>query len=173
MGSVSLGTRIEHVVDTRSVGFGCWLYRLTRGRITRLWRRRALVLTTVGRRSGLPRTVLVQFFPDGDDYVVVAANSGLPTHPGWYLNLKAHPQARIEVEGRTLAVRAAELDAEEAARFWPRVLATAPDYARYRRRTARVIPLLRLERVDPAARTSAAVSTHQPRRRPGAEGTRG
>ena len=49
-----LKTRIEHEVDTRSVAFGVWLYRRTGGRITRLWHRRAIVLTTTGRRSGRP-----------------------------------------------------------------------------------------------------------------------
>ena len=77
---------IEHEVDTRSVGFGVWMYRVTRGRVVRLWRRRAIVLTTTGRRSGRPRTVLVQVFADGPDLLVVAANSGLPRPPGWYFN---------------------------------------------------------------------------------------
>jgi deazaflavin-dependent oxidoreductase (nitroreductase family) len=142
--SEELKTRIEHLVDTSSVGFGAWIYRRTNGRLLKLWHRRALILTATGRRSGLPRTVIVQFFPDGHDLIVVAANSGLPTHPGWYFNLKAHPEARVEVEGRTLQVRAEQLSPEDAAAFWPRVLDAAPDYARYPRRTSRVIPLLRL-----------------------------
>lgn len=62
----------------------------------------------------------------------------------WYINLTVHPEAVVEVEGRTLRVRAEEMSDEDAAGFWPRVLATAPDYARYRARTSRVIPLLRL-----------------------------
>lgn len=55
--------RAEHRIDRRSVQVGAWLYRRTGGRITRLWRRRALLLTTTGRRTGLPRTVFLQFFP--------------------------------------------------------------------------------------------------------------
>lgn len=149
--SESLKTRIEHQVDTRSVRLGAWLYRLTRGRLSRLWHRRSLVLTATGRRSGLPRTVIVQFFPDGQDMVVVAANSGLPSHPGWYFNLMAHPEARVEVEGRTLQVLAKELSPAEAAAFWPRVLDAAPDYARYLRRTTRRIPLVRLVPLEPPA----------------------
>jgi deazaflavin-dependent oxidoreductase (nitroreductase family) len=137
-------TRWENAIDRHSVRLGAWLLRRTRGRIVRLWRRRALVLTTTGRRTGMPRTVVVQYFPDGRDFVVVAANSGMPTHPAWYLNLTAHPEARVEVEGRRLTVRASEMSAEEADGWWPRVLATAPDYARYRQRTDRRIPLLRL-----------------------------
>jgi hypothetical protein len=70
-------TRIEHEVDTRSVGLAAGLIRLTNGRIARLWRRQVLLLTTRGRKSGKERTVPLQFFPDGDDMIVVAANSGL------------------------------------------------------------------------------------------------
>jgi deazaflavin-dependent oxidoreductase (nitroreductase family) len=149
--SETVKTRAEHVIDTRSVRIGAWLYRRTNGRITRLWSRRALLLTTTGRRSGLPRTVIVQFFPDHDNLIVVAANSGMPNNPAWYLNLKAHPHARVEVEGQTLQIRAEELSATEAAQFWSQVLATAPDYARYRRRTTRTIPLLRLIPEDHSA----------------------
>lgn len=140
----TLRTRIEHAIDTRSVRFGAWLMRRTRGRAAHLWRRQALVLTTRGRRSGQLRTVVVQFFPDGDDLIVVAANSGMPKPPAWYLNLRDQPTARVEVDGRTVAVRAEELSEGEAAAAWLRVLATAPDYARFHSRTDRRIALLRL-----------------------------
>jgi deazaflavin-dependent oxidoreductase (nitroreductase family) len=95
--------------------------------------------------------------------IVVAANSGLPSPPGWYFNLTADPRARVEVGGRRLAVRAEELSAEEAAAFWPRVLQAAPDYARYPRRTSRPIPLLRLVPVTPATSSSKPVG-HRRRR---------
>jgi deazaflavin-dependent oxidoreductase (nitroreductase family) len=68
----------------------------------------------------------------------------MPTHPAWYVNLKADPRAHVEVEGRQFDVRAQQLSPGEAAAFWPRVLAVAPDYAKYRQRTTRSIPLLRL-----------------------------
>lgn len=137
-------TRIEHEIDTRSARFGTWLLRRTKGRIVRLWHRQALILTTRGRRTGLERTVPLQFFPDGDHMIVVAANSGLPAPPSWYFNLTADPRARVEVPGRTIEVHAEELSADEAAAFWPRVLEVAPDYARYPRRASRRIPLIRL-----------------------------
>jgi deazaflavin-dependent oxidoreductase (nitroreductase family) len=137
-------TRIEHEVDTRSVRLAAALIRLTKGRIARLWRRRVLLLTTRGRKSGQERTVPLQYFPDGENMIVVAANSGLSSPPGWYFNLTSDPLARVEVEGCTLRVRAEELSAEEAAAFWPRVLQVAPDYARYPKRTSRRIPMIRL-----------------------------
>lgn len=87
------------------------------------WHRRVLILTARGRLSGLPRSVMLQFFPDGHNMVVVAANSGLPAYPDWYLNLKAHPDAHVEVDSKTKQVRAQLMPAEDAAAFWPCVLA--------------------------------------------------
>ena len=139
-----LAMALEHWMDARSIPLAIWLLRRTKGRAARLWRRRVLVLTTLGRRSGRERTVVVQFFPDGSDMIVVAANAGMPSHPGWYFNLAGHPHATVEVDGRTIKVRAEELSHEQADAFWPHVLAIAPDYTRYRERTTRTIPLLRL-----------------------------
>ncbi|HET8758483.1 MAG TPA: nitroreductase/quinone reductase family protein [Solirubrobacteraceae bacterium] len=140
----AIRTQIEHQLDRRTVRLASWLLRRTGGRIARPFGRRALVLTTRGRRSGRARSVPVQYFPDGDAMVVVAANSGLPQPPAWYLNLRADPTATVELEGRRLQVRAEELPEAEATAFWPRVLATAPDYARYPERTGRRIALIRL-----------------------------
>ena len=161
-------TRIEHEADTRSALVGVRLLRLTRGRIVRPWRRHALIITTRGRRSGLERTVPLQFFPDGDDMIVVAANSGLASPPGWYFNLTANPRARVEVEGRTLDVHAEELSADDARAFWPRVLQVAPDYARYPKRTSRPIALIRLV----PATTSSVATSEPPARAPGSAGGR-
>lgn len=60
------------------------------------------VLTTRGRKSGKERTVPLQHFPNGEDLIVVAANSGLPSLPGWYFNLTANPRARVAVGGPML-----------------------------------------------------------------------
>ena len=137
--------RIEHAIDTRSVGFGVWLVRRTRGRATQLWHRRTIVLTTTGRRSGQPRTVLVQVFQHGPDLFVVAANSGLANHPGWYFNLLAHPHVVGEVDGVRHRLVAEVVPEEERDRRWREVvLRTAPDYAKYERRLGKVPPMFRL-----------------------------
>jgi deazaflavin-dependent oxidoreductase (nitroreductase family) len=139
-----LSTRLEHELDSRSVGLAAWLYRRTRGRIARLYRRDVLLLTTTGRRSGLQRTVPLQFFADGDDMVVVAANSGMATHPAWYLNLCDDPEALVEVGGNSVRVRAEEMSETDADAFRAVVLSRAPDYSRYLERTDRRIPMIRL-----------------------------
>jgi deazaflavin-dependent oxidoreductase (nitroreductase family) len=138
-------TRLEHAIDSRSVAVGVWLYRRTKGRITRPWHRRAIILTTRGRRTARPRTVLVQAFPHGSDLYVVAANSGLPHPPGWYFNLVADPRVVAEFDGQVLHMRAELLTADEAGRLWRHlVLAVAPDYEKYARRLGRVPPMFRL-----------------------------
>jgi deazaflavin-dependent oxidoreductase (nitroreductase family) len=103
-----------------------------------------VLLTTRGRKSGREHSVLLQSFPEGENMVLVAANSGKPTQPDWFLNLKADPTARVEFMGRTLRMRAEQLPEDEAAALWPRILRHAPTYVMYRKATDRVIPLMRL-----------------------------
>jgi F420H(2)-dependent quinone reductase len=98
---------LNYELDKRLGGLGVGLYRLTGGRIAR--KVDVLILTTRGRRSGKTRTVLLQFFPDGANLVIVAANSGRSSHPGWFYNLKATPTVRVQVMDPILQVRAEEL----------------------------------------------------------------
>lgn len=139
-----LGLFLGRGLDKRLTPLGRWLYRRTKGGITRPWKVDALLLTTRGRRSGRERTVVLQFFRDGDDMILAAANDGGASHPGWYYNLVADPAARVEVMGRTIAVRAEELPPDEAAQWWTRILVRAPSYERYARATRRQIPIMRL-----------------------------
>jgi len=104
-----IGLFVGRGMDKRLNPLGRWLYRRTKGGITRPWKVDALLLTTRGRRSGRERTVVLQFFRDGDAMIVAAANDGGTSHPGWYFNLAADPAARVEVMGRAIAVRAEEL----------------------------------------------------------------
>jgi len=139
---------LNYELDKRLGGLGVGLYRLTGGRIAR--KVDVLILTTSGRRSGKTRTVLLQFFRDGANLVIVAANSGRSSHPGWFYNLKATPTVRVQVMDHILQVRAEELSAEETTAFWPRILHVAPTYARYQQATSRPIPLVRLVPVGQA-----------------------
>jgi F420H(2)-dependent quinone reductase len=71
------------------------LLRATGGRFG-LWRPRpggwgALRLTTTGRRSGMPRQVVVGYFEDGRNLVTMAMNGWGPAEPAWWLNLQDHP----------------------------------------------------------------------------------
>jgi hypothetical protein len=84
------------------------LSRATGGRVVSLGMAPSLVLTTVGRRTGAARPVVLQHVRDGDAYVVVGSNWGGTTHPAWALNLLARPEAEVTAGGRTVAVVARE-----------------------------------------------------------------
>jgi len=155
---------LNYELDKRLGGLGVGLYRLTGGRIARPWKVDVLILTTRGRRTGKTRTVLLQFFRDGANMVIVAANSGRSSHPGWFYNLKATPTVRVQVMDRTVQVRAEELSADETSAFWPRILRVAPAYARYHKATHRTIPLVRLIPVGQAGEQTMPSGEVQPGR---------
>jgi len=122
------------------------LYRWTGGRIGgAMMNLPVLLLTTKGRRTGEPRTKALMYLPKGERYVVIASYLGEPRHPDWWLNLRADPQASIQVGGRRLRVAAREADGEERARLWQEVVGRQADYAEYQKRTDRRIPVVILE----------------------------
>jgi deazaflavin-dependent oxidoreductase (nitroreductase family) len=100
-------------------------------------------LTTVGRKSGRPRSVMLTApIIQGDRVVLVASKYGDDSHPDWYRNLLAQPEAELTVNGQRRAVRARPASPDEKADLWPRVVAAYPGYAAYQRRTKRDIPLV-------------------------------
>ncbi|MGC1738204.1 nitroreductase/quinone reductase family protein, partial [Mycobacterium sp.] len=72
-----------------------------------------VILHTVGARSGKPRTNIMMYLADGDRYLVFASKAGADDNPAWYWNLKANPDARIEVGDDIVDVHAAELEGAE------------------------------------------------------------
>jgi deazaflavin-dependent oxidoreductase (nitroreductase family) len=106
----------------------------------------ALVLTTVGRRSGLERETPVGWFPGQDgSWLIVASAAGGAKNPGWYHNLAAHPdQVRIEMPGRKVDVVAEQLQGPEREEAWRQIIAAAPRFARYQQKTDRELPVIRL-----------------------------
>ena len=81
---------------------------------------------------------------DGEALILAAANDGGASHPGWFFNLVAHPAARVEGMGRTLAAHTYELPYDEGAASWQRILRRVPGYERYSRATCRTVPIMRL-----------------------------
>jgi deazaflavin-dependent oxidoreductase (nitroreductase family) len=108
----------------------------------------ALVLTTVGRRSGIERTNPVGWFPGPDSsWLVVASANGAVDNPAWYYNLAAHPDSvRIEVDGRTVDVDAQQLHGAEREQAWQRITSAAPRFGQYQHKTDRELPIIRLTR---------------------------
>ncbi len=105
-----------------------------------------LELTTIGRKSGQARAVMLTSpIQDGDTVVIVASKGGEDSHPAWYLNLVANPDVEVALAGapkRPYTARVAS--AEERAELWPRVTSSYDNYAGYQRKTDREIPLVLL-----------------------------
>jgi deazaflavin-dependent oxidoreductase (nitroreductase family) len=121
-------------------------WRVRRSRDGKFMGMNALVLTTVGGKSGLPRTNPVAWFPGPDgSWLVVASAAGAVGNPAWYCNIAAHPdQIQIEVEGRAVPVSAEQLHGTERADAWQQVITASPRFAGYQQKTDRELPIIRL-----------------------------
>jgi deazaflavin-dependent oxidoreductase (nitroreductase family) len=106
-----------------------------------------LELTTIGRKSGEPRSVMLTSpLQEGSTIVVVASRGGDDRHPAWFLNLRENPAVEVRYQGRPAQrMHARAATAEERERLWPLVTAKYKNYAGYQSRTQREIPLVLLE----------------------------
>jgi deazaflavin-dependent oxidoreductase (nitroreductase family) len=120
------------------------LMKLTGGRIRSTGPLASALLETRGARTGRPRRNATLYFHDGDRVIIVASKRGLPDHPSWYHNLRAHP----DVTFGGSAFRAAVVEGEaERSRLWARADQVFPPFAAYRRSAAqagRTIPIVEL-----------------------------
>ena len=104
-----------------------------------------LLLRTVGRKTGLPRTSALTYAKDGPDFLVTASNGGSPRPPGWLANLKARQECEIQVGRRTIPVRAQATgpDDPEYARRWAIVdKVNSGRYSEYQKKTSRPIAVV-------------------------------
>jgi len=108
-----------------------------------------LELTTIGRKSGQPRAVMLTSpIRLGDAIVIVASRGGDDTHPAWFLNLRDNPAVEVALQGgpkQPMTARVAT--AAERADLWPKLTAEHKNYAGYQTKTTREIPLVLLEQV--------------------------
>lgn len=104
-----------------------------------------VLLTTLGAKSGLVRKVPLMRVEHDGKYAAVASLGGAPKNPVWYYNLKAHPDLDLRDGEQTFAMTAREVTGAEYDQWWERAVAAYPDYADYKRKTDRVIPLFVLE----------------------------
>ena len=123
------------------------LYQLSRGRIgRRLGKTEHILLTTIGRKSGQPRTTPLTIVVDGARTAIVASNGGAPNHPAWYMNLLANPEVTVQRGADKMAMRARTADASERDALWARAVATYQGYEGYKAKTSREIPIVLLEK---------------------------
>ena len=125
------------------------VYRVTDGKVGgRMFKSPVLLLNTTGRKSGTERTTPLLYLQDGEDIAIVASNGGARQHPAWYLNLRANPEATVEIGDRKLRVRAEQASPEEKERLWPKLVEMYGSYEDYQRRTEREIPVIVLHPVN-------------------------
>jgi len=97
------------------------VYRLSGGRVGgKLGKAPILLLTTTGRKSGQPRTAPVLYLADEDRFVVINTNAGNDKTPAWSLNLRANPEAEVEIGRKRIPVRSRLAEGEERADLWRR-----------------------------------------------------
>jgi deazaflavin-dependent oxidoreductase (nitroreductase family) len=107
---------------------------------------KALVLTTIGRKSGVERQSPVSCFPQEDgSWLIIASANGGPRNPAWYYNLAANPdRVRVETAGRAVDVTAHELHGAERETAWLQITTKGPRFAAYQEKTDRELPVIRL-----------------------------
>ena len=103
-------------------------------------------LTTIGRKSGEPRTVMLTVpHQDGDTLVLVASKGGNDQHPAWLLNLRDNPEVEVKTKAGTEKMTARIASSDERATLWPEVTGKQSRYAGYQTKTDREIPLVLLD----------------------------
>ena len=105
-----------------------------------------LLLTTTGAKSGQPRTSPLAYQRIDGKLLIIGSYRGADIHPAWVHNLRANPQAHIEVGAESYDVTARELPREERDPLWEKIVAVAPGFGEYQQNTSRVIPLFALTR---------------------------
>jgi deazaflavin-dependent oxidoreductase (nitroreductase family) len=126
-----------------------WIVRASRGR-KGLWRPRpgkwgALRLTTRGRRSGEPRSVILGYYEDGPNLVSMAMNGWGRAEPAWWLNLQAHPEAVVDLAGgarrEVLGTAATGAERQRLWQHWRELDENLDEYAARRPRETAVVVL--------------------------------
>jgi F420H(2)-dependent quinone reductase len=122
------------------------VYRLTRGRLmNKVGRAPVMLLTSTGRRSGKQRTAPVLFGVDGERLVAISSNGGNHNAPGWAYNLKANPDAEVQIRGERRRVRARVAEGDERAALWRKMNEQYAGFEDYDANVARDIAVFVLE----------------------------
>ena len=128
------------------IGNRMMLRNFRRGRARTQGGIEALMLETVGAKSGQPRQAVLGFLPDGEDaWLVIASLAATARNPAWLHNLAAQPEATIQfANGRRVDIRAETLEGTDLDAAWQRIEREAPEYPQYKTKTDREIAIVRL-----------------------------
>ena len=104
-----------------------------------------LLLHSTGAKSGQERVNPMMYQAVGDGFAVFASKAGADSNPDWFYNLKANPEARVEVGTEAFDVTARVLDDAERKPIWEEQKSRYPGFAEYEEKTDRVIPVVMLD----------------------------
>jgi deazaflavin-dependent oxidoreductase (nitroreductase family) len=108
-----------------------------------------LVLTSTGARTGQRRRAILTRSRDGDAYVIAGTDDGAPRPPAWLANVRANPAVEVETDDQRFPARAEVLlEGPERDRLWAQHVAALPHFAPYPAIAGRIIPIVRLHRID-------------------------
>lgn len=126
-----------------------WIYKASGGRIgEKFGGANNLLLTTTGRKSGLPRDIAIYYFEIDGKIVIIGSNLGHEQHPAWFLNLKAKPEVIVQIGTEVTPMIAREAEGEEREHLWNELISFAGEYAKYEALTQRRIPVVVLEDLE-------------------------
>jgi deazaflavin-dependent oxidoreductase (nitroreductase family) len=131
------------------MGINSFLIHTSKGKIgAQLGSQTILLMHTIGRKTGKPRTTPIAYFTVVSGFYVIGSNWGQQKNATWYYNLKQKPDLTIEVGGREIAVRSREAEGEEYNQLWTDAVNRHPDYMHYKEMTSRHIPIIVFEPVE-------------------------
>jgi deazaflavin-dependent oxidoreductase (nitroreductase family) len=135
--------------------FAPWIHRvdkaalkLTRGKYTLSemigWD--IIELTTLGAKTGQPRSMPLVGLFDGEKIALIASSFGRKQNPAWYYNLKTHPECKVQSSKRAGTYIAREAEGDEYKKYWQMAVSYYAGYQKYKERAAhRHIPVMVLE----------------------------
>lgn len=123
-----------------------WIYRKSGGKIgVETGKLNNLLLTTTGRKSGLPRDIVITYFEIDGNLLIIGSNLGYYRHPAWYLNLITNPNVTVQIGTKVKEMIAREAEGEEREKLWNKVVTIEKAYGDYVEKTKRRIPVVVLE----------------------------
>jgi deazaflavin-dependent oxidoreductase (nitroreductase family) len=131
--------RIHHVDKT--------ILKLTNGKYTvsEILGWNIIQLTTIGAKTAQPGTMPLLALLDDEKIALIASSFGRTHNPGWYYNLKAHPECTVHFNGRAQTFIARETEGDERQKYWQLALSYYAGYEKYKARARRKIPVMVLE----------------------------
>ncbi len=126
------------------------IQRITRGRLTILDIAGLpnLMLTVIGRKSGIERTTPLLCVPDGEEILIAGSYFGGPKEPIWVKNVEAAAEVKVRFKRREMTMAARRLEGDERTAAWAHMVKTWPNFTMYEKRTDRQIKVFRLTSTD-------------------------